>query len=524
MFDVVITDGTIIDGTGSPRYRADVGVRADRVVEIGDLKDAESKLAVDASGKIVAPGFIDVHNHSDGWMLKSPHMTSKTLQGFTTEVLMLDGLGYAPVDEQTARQWLFYLRALDGLRMDEYRGWRRIDEFMQSLEGRNVQNAATHVPYANVRSLACGFGKTVVDDFQMRSIQAEIRTGMEQGAVGLSTGLDYIVQCHATTRELIEACSVVAEFDGLYATHVRYKLGRMRAVREAVEIARASGVRLHISHFKGEDERAAEELLEYIDKEARHEVELTFDVYPYQPGSTMLSYLLPYDAWEDGPLGVFSRLHDPRIRARFRDGLNAYRLELDKLTIAWVGTRENKHLQGRLLSDYVEERGVPAEEAIFDLLAEERLAVLLVFNEGDDRVVWPMLQHDLCMMGTDGIHCDEGQVHPRQFGSAGRWLGSCVRDLKLFSLEEAVYKMSGFAAKTFGLKDRGVLSAGSFADVVVFDAETVEDRATYADPQQHSVGVEHVLVNGEPIVREGAALEAGREDLPGRFVRMERAS
>jgi len=521
LFDVIIRQGTVIDGTGADRRAADVGIRGDRIAEIGNLSNASAAVEIDAAGKIVCPGFIDVHNHSDGWMLKTPHILSKTTQGFTSEILMLDGIGYAPVNEQTARHWMYYLRSLDALRMDEYRGWRTIAEFMQCIEGNNVQNAATHIPYANVRSLVCGFGRGAADDFQMRSIKTEIRKGMEQGAVGLSTGIDYIVQCFSGTEELVDACSAMAEYDGLYVTHIRYKSGRMRALREAVAIARRAGVRLHISHLKAEDAQAVDEILDFVDKEARHEVDFSFDVYPYQPGSTMLNYLMPYDAWEEGPLAAIGRLNEAAVRTHFREGLKAQRLELDKLTIAWVASSENKHLQGCLMSEYVARSGLAPEDAIFNLLAEERLAVLLVFNEGDDQLVWPFLQHDLFMLGTDGIYFDDGLVHPRQFGSAGRMLGSCVRDLQLFSLEQAVHKMSGIPAQRFRLQDRGLLAANYFADVVVFDADVIADRANYSGSQQNTIGIEHVLTNGKPILRDGAPVEFAPNQYPGRFVKME---
>ena len=519
MFDVVITGGTIIDGTGSPRRRGDVAIQGDRVSEIGDLQNAEAREAIDAAGKIVAPGFVDVHNHSDGWMLKRPQLAAKTTQGFTSEVIMADGVGYAPVSEETARHWLFYLRALDALRMDEYQGWESIAEFMSAIDGANVQNAATHIPYANVRSLACGFGPRVVDDFQMRQIKADIALGMEQGAVGLSTGLDYIVQCYATTDELVEALSPVAEYDGLYVTHVRYKTGLLRALREAVEIGRRSGAKVHISHLKGQSPGEVDEVLGYIDKVARNEVDFSFDVYPYQPGSTMLGYLLPYEAWEDGPLAVLGKLGQPEIRALFARGLQAYRLELDRIRIVWVGGKENAPVQGMLVSEYVEEMGLPAEEALLNLLIEERMAVLLVFEEGDDRLIHPFLQHDLYMLGTDGIYFPDGRVHPRAIGSAPRLLGPYVRDLALFSLEEAVAKLSGRSAARFGLTDRGVLRQGAFADVVVFDAETIADRATYDDPHQLSIGVEHVLVNGRRILAGGEPKDDLELPLPGRYLR-----
>jgi N-acyl-D-amino-acid deacylase len=519
LFDVIIENGTIIDGTREPRFCGDVGIADDRITAIGDLKQSQAGLRIEAAGKIVAPGFVDVHNHSDGWLLKTPHHVSKTTQGFTTEVLMADGISYAPVNEHTARQWLLYLRALDGLQLSDYQGWRSLADYMNLIDGRNVQNAATHLPYANVRSMVCGFGRRPVDDYQMRQVKAEIRRGMEEGAVGLSTGLDYIVQCFSSTDELVQACSAMAEYNGLYVTHMRYKQTLMPAMREAVEIGRRAGVRVHFSHLKGVSAPQVEELLEYVDREARHEVDLSFDVYPYLPGSTMLNYLLPYEAWEDGPMAVLGKLADPEIRTRFRYGLEANRLDLEHIQIAWVGSKANTQHQGKILTDYIEEMGVPAEEALANLLIEENLAVLLVFNEGDDKLVHPMLQHDLYMMGTDGIYGEGGAIHPRQYGSVGRLLGPCLRDDKLFSLEEAVYKLSGYPAARFGLQDRGRVKAGQFADLVVFDADTVVDRATFENPHQTCLGIEHVLVNGVPIIQDAAPVDLPAEPLPGRYLK-----
>lgn len=518
MFDLVIENGTIIDGTGAPGTRADLGIRGELISAVGDLGRADAGARIDAAEKVVAPGFIDVHTHSDGWLLRSSHFTPKTLQGVTTELLMLDGIGYAPVNRETAREWLFYLRALDGLRMDDYSGWESLGEFMRCIEGGTVQNAAAHVPYANVRSMACGFGREAVDDFRMRQIRRDVARSMDEGAIGLSTGLDYIVQCFATTDELVEACSVVAEYGGLYATHVRYKAGLLRALQEAVEIGRRAGVPVHISHLKAPSGEQADKVLEYIDTVARHEVEFSFDVYPYQPGSTMLSYLLPYDVWEDGPVAAAGKLRDPRIRGLFREGLDAYRLDPDSLFIAWTLGRDGKRHQGKLLSEYVAETGLSTEEALTEMLIEERMAVLMVINEGDDTLIDPFLSHELSVIGSDGIYQEDGRVHPRVFGTAGRVLGTCVRDRRLFSLEEAVHKLSGRPAERFGLRNRGVLKEGNYADVVVFDPQTIADRATYDDPQQHTTGVEHVVVNGTPVVAHGVAVESLSEPLPGRYV------
>ena len=525
MFDIIIRNGTIIDGTKSPRFQADVGIESDRITAIGNLANADSKQVIDASNKIVAPGFVDVHNHSDGWLLKKQHFHAKTSQGFTTEVIMADGIGYAPVRPANWRDWFFYLRSLDGLRIDEYQGWQSIAEFMDCIDGNNVQNVMTHIPYANLRANACGFGKQAVDDFQMRDIQLAIRQGMDEGAVGVSTGIDYIVQCYSTTDELAEACSAMSEQRGLYVTHVRYKKGLIPGIQEAVEIGRRAKVPVHISHLKGQSPGEVDKVLSYFD-EVRKKVDISFDAYPYQPGSTMLSYLVPYDVWEDGPLAALAKLGQPEIRRRIRDGLNAYRLETDCIRIAWVASKENSYLQGKYLSEYINDSGLPIEEAICNLLIEERLAVLLVFDEGDDRLVHPILQHDLHILGSDGIYFDDGPIHPRVYGSGTRLIGPLVRDAKLFSLEEAVHRLTGRPAERFGMTNRGVIRENAFADVVVFDPETVCDRATYDNPHQNSVGIDTVIVNGTDILNDnqptvGATKTGERNDesLPGRFLR-----
>jgi len=519
-FDVLIRNGTVIDGTlNKPRFTADLGISGDRIQAIGSLEAASAATVIDATGKIVAPGFVDVHNHSDGWLLKKRHLVPKTTQGFTTEVLMADGISYAPVSPHYAQEWIYYLKSLNALRADEYLGWSSIDDYMQAIHENNAQNCIAHVPYANVRVNACGWGRQLPDDYQMREMRKSIRTGMEDGAVGVSTGLDYIAECFSGTDELVEACSAMAEYQGLYVTHIRYKKGNLVALKEAVDIGKRAGVPVHISHLKGNTQEEGEAILKYIDDVARHEVDFSFDVYPYQPGSTMLNSLLPNEIWEQGPTAVTHRLLQPDMMSRFAAGLQAYKLDLEHLRIAWVPSKENSHLQGQLLSDYVQDSGLPPAEALANLLLEERLAVLLVFDEGDDPLVWPFLQHDLYMMGSDGIYFENAKTHPRMFGSGTRLLGPAVRDWKLFSLEDAVYKLAAWPARRFGLKDRGELHVGAFADVVVFDPLTVRDNATYDEPQLISTGIEQVLVNGVPIIRDSTPILEFARKWPGRALR-----
>jgi N-acyl-D-amino-acid deacylase len=518
LLDCIIRNGNVVDGTGAPRRRADVGIAGDRIAEIGQLGGAEARIVIDAAGKIVAPGFIDVHNHSDAWLLKMPHLAAKTRQGFTTEVIMADGISYAPVNEDTAPEWIYYLRALNGLTLDEYRGWQSLADYLSLLDGRNVQNVAAHLPYANVRTLFCGFGRGVPDDYQMAQIKAAVRQGMEEGAVGLSTGLDYTCQWFSSTEELVEACSAMADVRGLYVTHVRYKKGVLAGIQEAAEIGRQAGVPVHISHLKGINPEDAEAVLAWLEGADARGDDLSFDVYPYLPGSTMLHYFLPYEVWEDGPLAVTGKLKSRVIRDRFARSLEAYSLE--NVYLAWVAGKEHSRYQGRPVREFVEDVGKPAADALCDLLIEERLAVLMVHRYPvDDSLVEPFLAHPRFMLGSDGIYFPDGVVHPRVYGSAARVLGSCVRQKRLFSLEAAVRKLSGFPAERFGLRQRGRLAAGYFADVVVFDEQTIADRATYDQPHQFSNGVEHVLVNGVPILRDSAEIEGIESPLPGRYLK-----
>ena len=516
MFDIVIHGGEVIDGTKSKRFRADVGVRDGRIAQVGDLREAQAGQNIDATGKIVAPGFVDVHNHSDAWLLKTPHLTSKTMQGFTTEVIMADGISYAPVSPTNINEWIVYLRGLNALRAEEYTGWLSLADYMARLDRTNVQNSIPHVAYANVRVLAAGYGRAVPDDYQMRQIVAEVERGMDAGAVGLSTGMDYITQWFSSTEELADACAPLVAQQGLYVTHMRYKRGTMRALQEAVEIGKRAGVPVHISHFKGTSSAMTEKLLRYVDEVAVNEVDFSFDVYPYLPGSTMLNYWLPYEVWEQGPLAVLAHLKRPDIRAQMAENLR--HVDLSATHIAWLPGKENSHHQGKMLADYVAETGQSPADALCNLLIEENLGVLLVMHLGDDELIAPFLAHDRYMMGTDGIFHEDGVVHPRQYGSAARVLGPAVRKGWL-TLEEAVYKLSGYPAQRFGLLERGQVREGCWADLVVFDAEQISDRATFTDPHQYSVGVEQVLVNGTPIIRNGAPVTDLAGPLPGRALK-----
>jgi len=518
MFDLLLRNGTLIDGTGAARRDVDVAISGDRIAAFGKLGDAQARETLNVAGLVVAPGFIDVHNHSDGWLLKHVNFASKTLQGVTTEVLMSDGISYAPTSPRNAGEWIQYLRPLNGLQHADYAGWQSLEDYFTQLDGRTAQNVVAEIPYANVRVEASGWGARSLDDMQRRQMQYHIEQGMQAGACGTSTGMDYICQCYASTDELAAVLQPMSRWGGLYITHIRYKLGLLLALTEAVDIARRAGVPLHISHLKGDNVSPAEKVFEFLERASR-DVDVTYDVYPYTPGSTLLSSLLPYEVWDEGPSRVTAKLHDPAVRRRFGTMLDsATRNRLECIKLAWVGSKANAHFQGMALTEYVAAVGKPAADALCDLLLEENLCVLCVFHVGEDRLIEPMLQHPKFMLGSDGIFQPDGVTHPRQFGSTARILGPMVRERRLFTLEEAVRKMTSFPAERFGLKDRGVVREGAFADLAVFDEQTIGDPATFESPRQPAVGVQHVLVNGTPIVRDGATIDKFPKP-PGRWLK-----
>ena len=434
-------------------------------------------------------------------------------------MLMLDGISYAPVNESTIHHWIYYLRSLNGLRFSEYTGWQTIADYMRLLHGKTAQNVAVHIPYANVRTLVCGFGERNPDDAQKQAIMHPIHQGMEAGAVGISTGLDYVDQWFATTEELTAACRELTSYQGIYVTHVRYVLGTLKGVQEAVEISKRAKVPVHISHLKGSSHAETEALIDYINRVAMNEVDFSFDVYPYVPSSTMLQFLLPYEVYLDGPLAALTKLCTPEVRSALAH--RAGERSLDKTYIAWVASKQNEYFQGLSLQEYATAMGRPAEDALCELLIEEGMAVLLVFRPGDDQHVEPFLAHPRYMMGSDGILFTDGKIHPRQYGSAPRLLGTYVREKGLLSLEEAIYKLSGFPGQRFGLVKRGAIREGYFADIAIFDPDLITDRATYSDPHQVALGVMDVLVNGVPIIVDGIPTMEMVGSWPGRWLRFE---
>jgi len=525
-FDLIIKGGTIYDGSGEPPRRADLAVTGDRIAAVDELSEAQAPTVIDASGLAVAPGFIDIHTHSDFFSLLVPGADSKVTAGVTTELVGNCGGSAFPLrGEAKARAQEVY--GDYGLRIE----WEDIEGYFDYAEevGYAINRAAL-VGHGTLRALTVGYGDEAPTPAQLAEMKRELAECLERGAAGLSTGLIYPPGCYASTEEIIELAKVVARYDGLYASHVRGEGERgVQAIEEHLRITLEAGVRSEIAHIKCSGRANWGNLPRYrelIEEARARGADVTADRYPYLASSTSLNTIFPDWLHAGGLEAELARLRDPDTRARLRRAVQEQHGDdpqafWDSIMVAYVGSERNKHLEGLRMSQVAERMGREPAEAAMDLLLEERLKVSAVFFSMSEEnlkeiYTWPfvMVASDAGVRGTDGP-TRVGKPHPRAFGTPTRFLGRYVREAGVVPLAEAVRKLTSLPAQRIGLKERGLLAEGYFADVVVFDPETVIDRATYEEPFQCSVGILHVLVNGVPVVRDGEQLDAR----PGRILR-----
>ncbi|MCH8827017.1 MAG: D-aminoacylase [Chloroflexi bacterium] len=510
MFDVVILGGTVVDGSGSPGYRADVGIKGERIEAIGDLSRAETRRVVDARGLTVSPGFIDTHTHSDAVLLTDPQHADGLRQGITTEILGQDGLSYAPLSPENYRANRRYLAGLLGEPPEDL-DMSSISAFRSHYHKKVAINTAYPIPHGAVRLECVGFyDRPLVGDALEKARQI-IRDGMEQGAVGLSTGMSYLPNAWSTTEELVELCKVVKEFDGVYITHLR-DVNTDRAfgdggVPEALEIGRRSGVKVHFSHYRTMPDSAGKvaERVALIDEAKSEGVDCTLELYPYPTGSSFPIRYLPAETSDGGPDALLKRLRDPGERQRMIEFMQQQSGDID--TAVFTHLPRNRDLEGMSLRDIAGARGVTLEEALFDLLVDEDLQVGYRGAPPDSVAVWRQISRDCVellsrpdyMVGSDSIHVGS-LPHPRAYGCFPRFLGRLRRQFDIMTLEEMVQRMTDNPARRFGLTGRGRIQEGNYADIVVFDADRIIDNATYDDPAQFPAGIPFVLVNGQVAV------------------------
>ena len=526
MYDVKIVNGLIIDGTGNPGYAADVGIVGDQIIAIGDLSDATSRETVDASGKVVAPGFVDMHTHSDLAVLFDPLTNSKIFDGVTTEVVGNCGIGVAPVSEANRQLLIDYLgtRMIGNLPVKIELNWSSMAEYLDYVRRHPpALNVCALLAQGAVRIAVMGFDKQAPTNRQLSEMKSLVAAGMAEGAVGFSSGLIYMPGEFSTTDELAELAKKIRPHQGFYVSHIRNESeGVFDALEEALTIGEKAGVPVHVSHLKVAGQSVwgrSPELLARIDKANQDGVETTFDLYPYTSGMTGLTACMPPWAFEGGVEKLLNRLADAEIRAKIvadvENGIPGWQNLFkaaggwENITITTVNSEANKHLEGKTIRQIADLQDKDPYNTVFDLLIAEKGKVLIVLLLMAEEDLINILRHPMSMIGSDGMSVSTegimsfGMPHPRAFGTRARVLARYVREKKVLSLEEAVKKMSYMPAWRLGLPKRGLLRVGYYADAVVFDPDEVRDNAVYSDPKQYSSGFEYVVVNGKVVLANG---------------------
>jgi N-acyl-D-amino-acid deacylase len=508
MFDLIVRNGTIYNGSGGPSFVSDIAISGDRITEIGDLSSACARDELDASGLCVMPGFIDTHLHSDMVLLYDRQHANGLCQGITTEILGQDGLSYAPLSRDNLSMYAKFLSGLNGYFEDVPLDFATVGEYLDKFHKKTAINVAYQVPHGTIRLEAMGFHDRPLTGYALDRAKDLMRQGFEEGAVAFSTGLSYYPCSFSDTEELVELCRVCAEYDVPFVTHTRsvFRGAPFDPNEEAIEIARRAGCKLHFSHFRTGPENAgmARQLMEPIEKAMSEGIKITLETYPYYSGSGYAVVFLPLWAMEGGYCAILERLANPALRPAIIDGI-------EKNTFPPVGvfTHLKKHEQyiGMDFEAVAGERGQTVGDMLCDLLLEENLDVGYYATPTTDMETRKLLDRDFVwllsrpyyMICTDSIPYGF-KPHPRAFGTFPRFL--CLAREHGMSYETFANRAAAVPAETFRIKDRGHVEKGFFGDLVIFDGRNVTDNATYQNPRRAPTGIKHVVVNGKIAVYE----------------------
>ena len=523
VFDLFIKNGMVVDGIAEKSYPADVGIIGERIEVVGNLQKAQAKTVVDAMGHIVSPGFIDIHSHTDMEILINPKAESKIRQGVTTELSGNCGGSAFPLKRALSEEEK-RLRDRYKLEID----WVDLEGYHTRLAKQGMAvNHATLLGQGTLRRYVMEQERREPTAKEMEQMKGFVAETMEQGAFGLSTGLEYTPSGFATAPEVIELCQVAARYGGFYATHIRSEDNQlMEAVGEAIFIAQSGEIPLQISHLKASGRInwwKMPMVIDLIERAQQRGLLVNADRYPYTAYSTGLSIFFPQWSLEGGAKRFVERLKDRELREKMRDetiesviGNNSW----ESILIVEVNTEGNRPLEGKYVSEAAAERKQDPYEFTCDLLVEEDGDVSIVgFGMSDDNTE-RVLKHPLVMLCSDGSALapygplSRGMPHPRNYGAFPLFLQVYVREKKLLSLPEAIKKMTSMPAAKMGLQDRGSIKKGNFADLVIFDCVTISDRATYTEPKQYPTGIDYVIVNGKIVVDHGQ--HSG--ELPGKVL------
>jgi len=518
---MIIEGGRVIDGSGNPWIKADVGIVAGRIEAVGRLAGAEAGRRVDAAGHVVAPGFIDIHSHSDYTVLIDPRVESKVRQGVTTEVVGNCGSSAAPINAEVRAYREKYMRA--SLGEDFEFDWETMAEYMDLIDASGASfNVVPMVGQGTIRQNVMGYENREPTRSELEEMKRLVAEAMEDGAWGMSTGLIYTPSTFAKTDEIVELAKVLKDFNGVYFSHIRGEGETLlEAVEEAVEIGERAGVPVQIAHFKASGKAywgRTKDSLRLVEEGRRKGVDVTFDQYPYVASSTGLSALMPHWAQEGGADRLLERLRDPEIRRKIRDGPATVTRDWASVMIA--SAKNHPQYEGKTVAEVAELEGKEEMDAVFDLLIAEDAQVAIVSFGMSEEDVRRVMRSPFGMVGSDGRAVaprgilGRGKPHPRYYGTFPRVIGHYVRE-GVITLQEAVRKMTSAPAQRLGLRDRGLLREGFKADIAVFDPINVKDEATFVDPHRFASGIPYVFVNGTLVVDNGEHTGA----LPGKALR-----
>jgi N-acyl-D-amino-acid deacylase len=527
-YDTIIRGGTLVDGSGAPGVVGDIAIQRDKIAAVGSLPDANAKTVVDATGLVVAPGFINMLSHSERSLIADGRSLGELKQGVTLEVFGEGSMG--PLNDQ--------MKADEVERQSDIKfdvGWTTLGQYLEWLTARGIStNVASFVGAATVRVHEIGYANRAPNAEELERMRTLVRTAMQEGAMGVSSALIYAPGTYAKTDELIELSKVASESGGMYISHMRSEGNRLvEAVDELVDIARRAKIRAEIYHLKAGGEPnwpKMEEVIRKVDAARNEGLAITADMYTYTAGSTGLDAAMPTWVQEGGYKAWAERLKDPPTRARLVKEMTTPTDEWENLMFAAgpertliVGTKSEalRKYIGKTLAAVAAERGKSAPETAMDLVIEDGSRVQVVYflmsEDTIKRIVdlpWVSFGSDAASMAAEGVFLKQS-THPRAYGNFARLLGKYVRDEHATTLESAVRRLSSLPAENLRIADRGMLQAGRFADVVVFDPQKIQDHATYEQPQQYASGMVHVWVNGVHVIEDGEHTGAK----PGRVVR-----
>jgi N-acyl-D-amino-acid deacylase len=509
LVDLILKNGLIVDGTGAPAFSADLAIEGQQIVGVGDVGSVSAAKTLDVNGLVVSPGFIDTHVHTDAALLNNPKHESAIQMGVTTEVLGQDGLSYAPLSTENYRMYSEYMSGLCGMPPQDL-DMSSITAFKSHYHRKCSVNTVALVPHCAIRLSTVGFEDVPLVGKPLEDAKSLLREGIEQGAVGMSTGLGFFPAAYASMEELVELTSVVAEMNGVFVIQFRFFNGDRAEgfgpVAEALEIARRSGVKLHIAHYRTRPDNPGETgpMMDELDRAVVNGVDLSLDVYPYPCGSTMPLCRFPGWFVEGGSDAIMARLRDPADRARAIEFLEETNGEALGHTLwSYIRSEKNRHLEGMSWFDVAADRGTSVAEMMCDVLLEENLECGLAVLPPLSMSIWRQIESDVMrlleredyMVGSDSIPLGSSP-HPRAFGTYPRILGRLRRRTGT-PLEQLIQRMTSNPARRFGLTGRGEVKAGNFADLVVFDEARINDQSSFEDPRAQPAGIHHVLVNGE---------------------------